>query len=158
MKPLGDWHFNDLALYAKGWYERKDLVEDMKHIFEMIYGYSPENKHELVRMMFQVLDRLHDHLEPGDRYWWTSFVSLDDQITRNICIYNEDRDEAIIHTVLSILMEMDASVLCMKKPVYSKKMYFRKGPGLCASHEDVRKSRTVTYKQMNEDASRFFDK
>lgn len=158
MKPLGDWHFNDLALYAKGWYERKDLVEDMKHIFKTAYGYTPSTKHELVVMMLHVLDKLRDHLEPNERYWWTSLVALDDQITRNICIYDEDQDEATIHTVLTILMEMEASVLCLKKPVYGKKMYFRKGPGICATHEAVRKSRTMTYKQMNEEASRFFDK
>lgn len=158
MKTLEDWYFNDLALYAKGWYERKDLVEDMKHIFETIYGYTPDTKHSLVTMMFQVLDKLRDHLEPGERYWWTSLVTLDDHITRNMCIYSEGRDEAIIHTVLTILMEMEASVLCLKKPVYGKNMYFRKGPGIFATHEDVRKSRTKTYKQMNEEASRFFGK
>ena len=158
MKPLEDWRFNDLVLYAKGWYEHKDLVEDMKHIFKTVYGYIPSTKHELAIMMFRVIDILRDHLEPGECYWWTSLVSLDNQITHNICIYDEDRDEATIHAVLSILTEIEASVLCIKKPVYGKKMYFRKGPGIFATHEDVRKSRTKTYKQMNKEASRFFDK
>ena len=158
MKPVGDWRFNDLVLYAKGWYERKDLVADMNHIFETVYGYVPGTKHELTVMMLRVLDILHDHLEPGERYWWTSFVSLDYHINRNLNLYDEDQDEATIRVILNILLEMDASVLCIKKPVYGKRMYFRKGPGLCASHEDVRKSRTQTYNQMNEDVSRFFDK
>jgi hypothetical protein len=158
MKPLGDWHFNDLALYAKGWYERKNLVKDISYIFKTIYGYTPDNKHDLASMMFRVLDKLRDHTEPGERYWWTSLSSLDDHITHNMHMYNVDRDEAVVYTTLSILMEMEASVLCLKKPVYGKKMHFRKGPGIFATYEAVRKSRTETYKHMNEEASRFFDK
>ncbi len=156
MKQITNWTYNDIALYAKGWYERKDLFKDMSHIFCKIYGYMPDNMHDIAHMMLLILDDLASHLEPGEKVWWNSYSRIFEEVDNRMTGYDMDRDTAITMTVLSIVQQLSRHDIGLKKPVYGKKEYFRSHPGLFASEEDVRKNRTKTYAQMNREAEKFF--
>lgn len=158
MLQITNWTYNDIALYAKGWYERKDLFKDMSHIFCKIYGYMPDNMHDIAHMMLLALDSISEHLEPGEKVWWDSYARVFEDVDHRVDFYNMDRDTAIVSTVLSIVMGLERKDIAMKKPVYGKKEYFRSSPGLFASEEDVRKNRTKTYAQMNREAEKYFEK
>ena len=38
---ITNYKYKDIILYAKGWYERKDIVEDLSYLFSQIYGWNP---------------------------------------------------------------------------------------------------------------------
>lgn len=156
MKQITNWTYNDIALYAKGWYERKDLFKDMAYIFCKIYGYEPDNMHDIAHMMLLVMDSLSEHLEHGEKIWWDSYARLFEDIDHRVNFYDMDRDTATVYAVLSIVQGLDRRDIALKKPVYGKHEYFRKGPCLFATEEDIRKNRTKTYAQMNREAEKFF--
>ena len=156
MKQITDWRYNDIALYAKGWYEPKDLFQDMGHIFEKIYGYFPDNMHEIARMMLRVLDDLRSYLEPGEQVWWDSFSGFFDNLERRS--YDYDINTAIVYEVIAIVQGIERRNIVMSKPVFGKKEYFRMGCGLIVTYEDKRKNQTKTYKQMNKEAEKHFGK
>lgn len=145
MKQITNWTYNDIALYAKGWYERKDLFKDMSYIFCEIYGYMPDNMHDIAHMMLLILDDLTSHLEPGEKVWWDSYARIFEDVDHRVDFYDMDRDTAIISTVLSIVQGLDRKDVVLNKPVYSKHGYFR-----------MRGLKSMTYAQMNREAERFF--
>jgi len=148
MKKITDWSYNDLALYAKGWYERKDLWDDLGYMFDQIYGWQPK-KHDIVSWMWRVLDKICKHLDPGEETYFSTFASVDDKIMHDMFIYDCDRDTAICYFVIGVIQGLTIDQLEVKKPVYGKGRYFRYGGGLIVTHEAHRKVQTMTYKQMN---------
>ena len=156
MIHITNWAYNDVALYAKGWYERKDLFQDMSYIFSKIYGYHPDNMHDIAHMMLLLLDDLAQHVEPGEKVWWNSYSRIFEEVDNRVNGYNLDRDTAITLTVLSIVQQLGRNEIGLKRPYYGKKEYFRAGHGIFATDEDIRKDRSKTYKQMNREAERFF--
>lgn len=147
MKQITNWTYNDIALYAKGWYERKDLFQDLSQIFCKIYGYMPENLHEVAHMMLIALDSISAQLETGEKVWWDSYARIFEDVDHRVDFYDMDRDTAIISTVLSIVQGLDRKDIALKKPVYSKHGYFR-----------MRGPKSMTYAQMNREAEKYFEK
>lgn len=155
-KISSDWHYNDVVLYAKGWYERKDLFTDLGHIFKEIYGWEPK-KYDIVRMMWRILDKICEHLEPGEETYYSKFGTVDEKIQNDMWIYNCDRETAIVYFVLGVLQGLEITQIDVKKPVYGKKQYFRYGGGLIITHEMHKKAQSMTYKQMNKMADKAWE-
>ena len=121
---LSEWHYNDVVLYAKGWYERKDLFKDLGHIFEEIYGWEPK-KHDVVWMMWRILDKVCEHLDPGEKTYYSTFADVDQKVSNDMFIYDCDRETAIVYFVLGVLQGLDKTQIEVGRPVYGKEKYFR---------------------------------
>ena len=154
-KISSDWGFNDVVLYAKGWYERKDLFKDLGHIFQEIYWWEPQ-KHDIVDMMWRILDKVCEHFEPEEKAYFLTFAYVENQVAHYMDLYNCDRDTAVCYFVIGVLQGLTLDQIEVKKPVYGKKKYFRYGGGLIVTHDMHRKVQTMTYKQMNKMAEKAF--
>lgn len=149
--------YNDIILYAKGWYQRKDLFEDLNHLIEQVYGWRPETKKDTAMRMLCVLDSICESLRTDGQVlneyrWYTSHSRFEGEIEHLVTFYNITREVAIIRIVLSILLGITHNEIQLNKPVFGKKHYFRLG------HIGNDYPISMTYAEMNKIASKFFDK
>ena len=145
--------YSDVVLYAKHWYERNDLIEDLGYIFSKIFGWTPDREHEIAEMMLMVLDAFYEKVGiqlngKEDGFWNNSFQSFYRAIRERATFYNISYDRAVIKHVLSILSRSPREALTklhIKPPHYGKKEHFRM---------DGKPS--MTYKEMNRIAKETF--
>jgi hypothetical protein len=120
---IENFQYNDIILYAKGWFYRNDnMIDDLGYLFSKIYGWTPKTEKEIAPMMLKVLDRLDT--EMGRLHPLYDFYS---DIQRNMCLYDVSLDLATILYVRSILQGLPKDVIKLNPPHYGKKEYFRMG-------------------------------
>lgn len=69
---IKNFTFNDIVLYAKGWYARSEnIVADLGYLLSKIYGWTPTREHDVAKMMLRALDKLYIELDlPRDSCAW----------------------------------------------------------------------------------------
>jgi len=153
---IKNFTFNDIVLYAKGWYERsEDIVADLGYLLSKIYGWAPKREHDVAMMMLRVLDKLYIELDlPRDTSarWYASHFQFEEEVEHRMSLYEYSRDKAIITLVLCILQELEMSEIELNAPHYGKKEHFRMG---CLFGKNPI---SMTYKEMNKRAEQMFKK
>lgn len=157
---IRNFTYNDIVLYAKGWYERSDnICDDLGYLLDEIYGWCPIEEDEVARYMLHVLDSLYDELQKDgvdirlNGRWYGSHKRFEEEVRHRMVMYKQTRDKAIIYLVLSILQELTKDEIELKKPVYGKKCHFRMGQ-LFGGRFPI----SMTYTTMNKVASKMFDR
>lgn len=156
MKQIKDFTYNDIVLYAKGWYERSNnICEDLDYLFSKIYGWTSPREDEVSHRMMIVLDRLYEDADVNkierNNCWYMSHSKFEDEVRKRISLYkNCTRDMAIILTVLSVLQGLSKEEIKLNRPHYGKSEHFRMG-SLCGKNPI-----SMTYTEMNNRAIRMF--
>ena len=156
MKQIKDFIYNDIVLYAKGWYERSNnICEDLDYLFSKIYGWTSPREDEVSHRMMIVLDRLYEDADVNkierNNCWYMSHSIFEDEVRKRISLYKDcTRDMAIILTVLSVLQGLSKEEIKLNRPHYGKSEHFRMGC-LCGKNPI-----SMTYKEMNNRAIRMF--
>lgn len=152
---IENFAFNDLVLYAKGWYKRTDLLSDLGYIFGNIYAWVPTTEEEIARLMLMAIDELYTQLgmkfdsQHYGRYR-NSFSAFYDEIGRRMKLYNLSFNMAIILFGLSIFAGLERSLLKLNPPHFGKKEHFRLG--MMLGEYPI----SQTYTEMNRIVNNFF--
>ena len=157
MERIENFVFNDIVLYAKGWYQgTENLCEDLGYFFSKVYGWTPKNEDEVSILMLRVLDKIYAelHLDTNpDKVsgkWLATHSQMEGEIRKQMRLYNCTRAMAIIYSAFSVLHCMSCDEIKLNPPVYGKKEKFRLG---CIGHKYPI---SQTYKEMNRIAREFF--
>lgn len=129
---ITDYLYNDVILYAKGWYERKDIVEDLSYLFSRIYGWNPNESDSeqattvVANYMLMVLDDLNEN---GVRMRYTVYTRFGfiSEVRRYQSLYELSFDMAVIRVVMSVLLELSKDDIKLNPPHFGKKEHFRLG-------------------------------
>lgn len=151
MKQIVDFIYNDIVLYAKGWYEKIDLYEDLGYLLSKIYGCTPKREDELAYFMLDILERIYEAQDKkfSSGYLY-SFASFWNEVNRYSDIYECTYNRAIILLVLSRLHELSKEEIKLNPPHFGKKEHFRMG----MLFGEWPKS--MTYKEMNNRVAKLF--
>ena len=149
--------YNDIVLYAKGWYERSEnICEDLDYFFSQIYGWTSAREDEVAHRMMIVLDRLYEAADVFSRTnrpygWYISHASFEEEVRKRMSLYHDcSRDMDIIFTVLSVLQGLSKEEIELEPPFYGKHEHFRMG-SLFGKNPI-----SMTYKEMNRRAEQMF--
>lgn len=149
--------FNDIVLYAKGWYQRsKNICEDLDYLFSKIYGWTHPIEYEVADRMLRVLDKLYVEagVYSGTKVpygWLVEHYLFEGEIRQRMQLYNCTREKAIILVVLSILQGLSREQIKLNSPHYGKKEHFRMG-SLFGDNPI-----SMTYTEMNRRAQKIFN-
>ena len=159
MNKIKNYTFNDIILYAKGWYKGTDnICEDLGYFFKKIYWVSNCNEGHIAMLMLRLLDDVHNRLslprnpECVAGKWLTTHIQFESEVRRLMALYDYTRDMAIIHAVLGVLHSITRDEIELNPPTFSKKERFRLG---CIGYSYPI---SQTYKEMNRIARQFFEK
>lgn len=147
--------YNDIVLYAKGWYQSKDgdIIKDLGYLFSKIYAYTARTEYEVARYMLRVLDSLYTEKKIAfngeSLYSYTGFFN---RIEMDSIVYKVSFDMAIILYVKSVLFDLKNDEIILNPPHYGKKEYFRLG------NPFGRNPISMTYKEMNRIVDKRFKK
>lgn len=159
MEKIKDYTFNDIILYAKGWYKGTDnICEDLGYFFSKIYWVSDYDEGSIAMRMLRLLDDIYNKLSLNRNperlagKWLATHSQFEGEVRRLMDLYGFSRDMAIIHAVLGVLHSMTRDEIKLNPPKYGKKERFRMG---CIGHEYPI---SMTYKEMNRIAQKSFSK
>ena len=148
---ITDFIYNDIVLYAKGWYEKTDLYEDLGYFLSKIYGWTPNRDDELAHFMLDILERIYEAQDKKfSSGYLCSFVSFWNEVNRYSDIYECTYNRAIILLVLGRLQELTKDEIKLNPPHYGKKEPFRMG---CLFGKNPI---SMTYAEMNRRAQKVF--
>lgn len=158
MKRIENFLYNDIVLYAKGWYRSKENIvwKDLAYFFSKIYAFPPKNESEVALLMLLILEKLHKELnlnrdpEKVSARWLSTPYQLEQEIRRIMLLYDYDRDRATIQAVLHVLHTLSNEEIKLNRPVYSKKFPFRLGGSF------TKYPISMTYAEMNRTAIKMF--
>ena len=143
---IENFTYNDIILYAKGWYKREDIVKDLAYIFGQIYGWVSESEHEIAYKMLRVIDRIDEELK-DTKYQRVNLQRFYSEVHDHyVCLYNVSFDMGIILWCLSRMLELNREYIKLNPPHYGKKEHFRM---------DGKPS--MTYAEMNRIAKKMFN-
>ena len=143
--------FNDIVLYAKGWYEKIDLYEDLGYLLSKIYGWTPKKDDELAYFMLNVIERIYEEQDKKfSSGYLCSFASFWNEVNKYSDIYECTYNRAIILLVLSRLQELTKDEIKLNPPYYGRKERFRMG---CLFGKYPI---SMTYAEMNRRAQKVF--
>lgn len=154
-QAIKNFKFNDIVLYAKGWYQspKGNVVEDLGYLFSKVYIWDNVFESDVAYFMLLVLDKVYEELNinnESERWWLVSHSSFELEVKRRMSVYEFSRDRAIISTVLAILQNMSKDDIILNPPHYGKKERFRLGK-LFGAYPI-----SQTYKEMNKIAKKTF--
>ena len=158
MKKVTKFIYNDIVLYAKGWYERSgNICEDLDYMFSKIYGWTSPRENEVAHRMLKVLDRLYKEAEIfSDKSqpisWLTTHSAFESEIRNRISICECSRDIGIIYVVLGVLQGLSKDEIELEPPYYGRKEHFRMGS--LFGHNPI----SMTYTEMNRRAEKMFER
>lgn len=148
--------FNDIVLYAKGWYERSEnICEDLDYLFSKIYGWTHPVWYEVADRMMRVLDELYNVANMYQRSnlpyrWLPSHHLFEGEVRNRMLLYKCSREKAIVLVVLSVLQTLSKEEIKLNPPHYGKKERFRMG---CLIGKNPI---SMTYTEMNRRAQKMF--
>lgn len=153
---ITNFKYNDIVLYAKGWYERSEnICEDLDYLFSKIYGWTHPTWCEVADRMMRVLDELYDVADMYPRSnlpyrWLPSHHLFEDEVRLRKSLYECTREKAIVLVVLSVLQMLSNEEIKLNPPHYGKKEHFRMG---CLFGKNPI---SMTYTEMNRRAQKMF--
>lgn len=151
MKPIENFTYNDIVLYAKGWYEKTDLYEDLGYLLSKIYGWTPKRDDELAYFMLDILERIYEAQDKKfSSGYLCSFTSFWNEVNRYSDVYECTYNRAIILLVLGRLQGLTKDEIKLNPPHYGKKEHFRMG---CLIGKNPI---SMTYTEMNRRAQQMF--
>lgn len=134
MEKLENYKFNDIVLYAKGWYKTSDnICEDLGYFFSKVYWVSNYNEGHIAMLMLRLLDDLHDKFNLSRNHekvagkWLATHIQFESEVRHLSFLYGYNRDKAIIHAVLGVLQTMTCDEIKLNPPKFGKKEKFRLG-------------------------------
>ena len=105
MSKIKNWN-SHIILYAKGWYERTDIVEDLKILIGKRNHIEPQyiSKNEIIRNLLHIIEELPNEVKDF-RMTLSEFISDIDPKNLKFRLINEDYDFdiAVITKCLSVL-------------------------------------------------------
>ena len=144
---IENFRYNDIILYAKGWYKRTDIVKDLAYLFRQVYGWADENEHDIAYKMLRVIDRINEELKDTN-YRQVNLQRFYGEVHDHyVCLYNVSFDMGIILWSMSQMLGLDKEYIKLNPPHYGKKEHFRM---------DGKPS--MTYAEMNRLANKMFNK
>ena len=152
MKQIVNFTYNDIVLYAKGWYQRsEDLYDDLGYLLSKIYGWKPTKDYEIAQFMLNILERVYELQEKKfSSGYLCSFASFWNEVNRYADLYECTYNKAIILLVLGRLQELSNEEIKLNPPHFGKKEHFRMG----MLFGEWPKS--MTYKEMNNRTKKLF--
>lgn len=153
---IKDCVFNDIILYAKGWYQSKDndIIKDLGYLFSKIYAFTPKTEDDVAQMMMHVLDYIYTEkkvcFNNESPFCYSYFYG---EVRDRMHLYNVSFPMAIILNVKSKLFELRNTEIKLKPPHYGKKEHFRLGSTFGNRHPI-----SMTYTEMNRIVQRVFNK
>lgn len=151
---ITNFKFNDIVLYAKGWYKHSDDIDaDLGYLLSKIYGWTPTKVEDIAHFMLIILEHVYE--TQGKKFssdYLCSFTSFWNELERysnlyQCCTYNR----AIILLVLSRLQELSKDEIKLNPPHFGKKEHFRLG--MAFGEYPI----SQTYKEMNRITQKFFN-
>ena len=154
MKKIENFLYNDIVLYAKGWFCSKENIvwKDLSYFFSKIYAFPPKTESEVALLMLLVLGKIHQELnldrnpEKVPACWLSTPYRLEEEIRKSMLLHDFNRDRATIQVILNVLQTLSVKEIKLKRPVYSKKFPFRLD----------RTPISMTYTEMNRRAMKMF--
>lgn len=142
---IEDFRYNDIILYAKGWYKRTDIVKDLAYLFRQVYGWADENERDIAHKMLRVMDRINEELKDTN-YRQVNLQRFYDEVQNDVCLYKVSFDMGIILWSMSQMMQLDRKHIKLNPPHYGKKEHFR-----------MNGKPSMTYAEMNRIANKMFN-
>lgn len=143
---IKDFKYNDIILYAKGWYKRTDVVKDLAYIFGQIYGWVSESEHDIAYKMLRVIDRINEELK-DTKYTPVNLQRFYSEVLDYyVRLYNVSFEMGIILWSMNQMMRLDRTYIKLNPPHYGKKEHFR-----------MDGSPSMTYAEMNRIAKKMFN-
>ena len=160
MKKIENFQWNDIVLYSKGWYESTDdLFYDVEQSIRKNNNYQYFEKRmseeRVIMWLLKALDEIYKHLTEEDKkchFFFVSHSSFYDEVNKKQHLFGIPRNEAIVLTILEIFLKMDNKMIKLNKPVY------KKGERRLGGSFGHKYPISMTYKHMNDIATKFFDK
>lgn len=159
MERIENFTFNDIVLYAKGWYKGSgDICEDLGYFFSKVYWVYNKDEAHIAMLMLRLLDNIYNKLQLNRNpehiagKWLATHIQFECEILRLMNLYDYNRHQAIIHAVLGVLHSMTRDEIKLNPPTFGKKERFRLG---CIG---VEYPISQTYKEMNRIAKKYFEK
>lgn len=145
IKQVEDFRYNDIILYAKGWYKRTDIVKDLAYLFRQVYGWADENERDIAHKMLRVMDRINEELKDTN-YQQVNLQRFYDEVHNYVCLYKVSFDMGIILWSMNQMMQLGREHIKLNPPHYGKKEHFR-----------MNGKPSMTYAEMNRIASKMFN-
>lgn len=149
MKTIENFRFNDVVLYAKGWYERSgDFMKDLDKYIRMndMYLYPPQmSETDIMNYMLKALDIVYEHCTQEDlknNFLCHSHAVFLEKVRHDQAIYNVSFEQAACLVVYSILQGLNTTQIILNAPRYDKR--HRHGGGMF--HRGPKHG--MTYKEM----------
>jgi hypothetical protein len=158
MKRIENFQWNDVVLFSKGWYVTTgDLFHDMELSIRENKNYCyidrKMTEREVIHWLFKILDDFYEYLteeEKKCRRFLVSHLAFMEEVNRREDLYRISRNKAIVLTIMNIFLLLNKEEIILNKPVYCKGRR-RIGGAFC------RYPISMTYKHMNDIASKIFD-
>lgn len=133
--------YNDLILYAKGWYASKGVIcEDLQHIFSKHYVGVTSSSFDISNRLIRVMDELNKKLPNPLCKSYTQFFN---DIYYRCQVLDLSFEDSIIKTILDYLFNLTSADFPLTPPSFSKKSYFRLGSYF------KKYPQSMTYTEMN---------
>ena len=161
MAAIENYEWNDVILYAKGWYERSgnvfaDIAECIKRNANR-YIIIPKTEERLkefaVYWLLFVLDDLHSKFnvdEHSEGFWLYGYHNFYSKVLNRQSFFELTHEEAVCWCVLEVFMMLDSKKVKLNRPVYKRGE--RRIGSLSGNHPI-----SMTYKHMNDIAKRIFE-
>ena len=149
MRTIENFRFNDVVLYAKGWYEHTDnFMKDLEKYIRMNNNYwypSEMSDIDIMSYMLKALDIVYEHCTPEELknyFLCHSHAVFLEKVRHNQAIYNVSFEHAACFIVYSILQGLSIEQIKLNAPRYDKK--HRYGGGFFSK----KSTHGMTYKEM----------
>ena len=149
MKQITNFRFNDVVLYAKGWYEHtENFMKDLEKYIRMNndYWYPKEmSDTDIMNYMLKALDIVYAHCDAEElknHFLYHSHGAFLERVRYKQSFFNVSFEYAACLIVYGILQGLDRSQIELNAPRYDKK--HRYGGGLFSK----KSTHGMTYKEM----------
>ena len=156
-KPITNFTYNNLVLYAKGWYQTSDdIYDDIAYLLSEVYGWKSNDKDEIAMLTLKAVDNLYVLMDIKFDTAWTgrfnnSFASFLSAIQKEM---NRNPDlsfnDACIKWTINIFRMLTIHEIKLNPPHYGENEHFKMGLYMGKPTTDW------TYEQMNKFAQESF--
>lgn len=160
MRKIRNFEFNAVVLYSKGWYgitTENDFMELVARLIKLDDAYcTPKNMNNetIATYMLIALDKIHQHLDEDDRRcgrWLCSPLRFYEEVNRQMRICDCTREEAIVLSVLNVMMMLSNDEIDLNLPKYGKGL-----PRYTGGKFSGKDWHSITYTYMEKNARNFF--
>ena len=162
MKKIKNFPFNSVVLLSKGWYgltTEKNFMELVARLIKLDNQYyisDHPSDSEISHYMLIALDEIHQHLDEEDRKcgrWLCSPLRFEEDVNRYMRLIKCTREEAIVFSVLNVMMMLSNDEIELECPRYGKGL-----PRYTGGKFSRIEWKPITYTFMRKNAEKFFGK